>query len=533
VRQTKLLRGAILASVLATALCGSGPRAHAATAGPAITWTIYPTYNVLSSDALDYGAQQVGTISAYIIRVNNADNYVIRLTTAFAGDAMQDYAAVNNCSGYVYPGNYCDITVGFRPSAAGSRSAVLGLQAYDANTGSTPTRAIGLHGIGVSPQPPTDTPPPPTATSTPVPPANTPVPPTATNTPVPPTSTPVPTSAAAPPTNAPSQIQPPAATTSVPDEGVVATTAPAQPQPPVGGPSQSVASTSTPVRYQPPAYTSPPAPTRRTPLRYAARENFVLLLRYIAPVVKTCLDAQTLFINGVQTAARTQANVDMARVRSAASNVGSICASATRSLYYLRVPASALSTYGARRIAVDMLLYTFAWSQFGVIAQAYLAGDTSPRRVAGLRVAAGLIAATGQDVVTQYRVIMGAPATTTTQQAGSGTATAQSVVTRGLPSTATTNSSSGASNNGRADDVLTQACQSQVRQGYISADVCDTANRWNKTLDTHSSVSTPSGHGVSMAHRLSMLQQAGDAYHKSAQHFGCIESSVNHLAATC
>lgn len=93
-------------------------------------WTIpllsagtVPTAATLSPDALNFGGQQVNTVSApQTVTVTNTGNLALTVTSI---TTTGDFTQTNQCSQPVTPGGTCTIHVTFTPSQTGTRNGVL------------------------------------------------------------------------------------------------------------------------------------------------------------------------------------------------------------------------------------------------------------------------------------------------------------------------------------------------------------------------------------------------------------------------
>jgi phosphatidylethanolamine-binding protein (PEBP) family uncharacterized protein len=95
-----------------------------------------------------FGNQAVGvTSSAQSVTLTNSGNAVLTVSRiAVSGTNASDFAQTNNCGTSVAAGANCTISVTFKPSAGGSRSAAL---AITDNAAGSP-QSVSLSGTGVS-----------------------------------------------------------------------------------------------------------------------------------------------------------------------------------------------------------------------------------------------------------------------------------------------------------------------------------------------------------------------------------------------
>ena len=102
----------------------------------------------VSPSSLAFGNQAVGvTSSAQSVTLTNSGNAVLNVSRiAVSGTNASDFAQTNNCGTSVAAGANCTISVTFKPSAGGSRSAALAVT--DDAAGSP--QSVSLAGTGVS-----------------------------------------------------------------------------------------------------------------------------------------------------------------------------------------------------------------------------------------------------------------------------------------------------------------------------------------------------------------------------------------------
>jgi phosphatidylethanolamine-binding protein (PEBP) family uncharacterized protein len=102
----------------------------------------------VSPSSLAFGNQAVGvTSSAQSVTLTNSGNAVLNVSRiAVSGTNASDFAQTNNCGTSVAAGANCTISVTFKPSAGGSRSAAL---AVTDNAAGSP-QSVSLSGTGVS-----------------------------------------------------------------------------------------------------------------------------------------------------------------------------------------------------------------------------------------------------------------------------------------------------------------------------------------------------------------------------------------------
>ncbi len=119
-------------SPLATSLSGTG-------AVPAVS---------LSAGSLSFGNQSVGTTSAaQTVTLTNSGNATLTISSlAVTSTSASDFAQTNTCGSSLAAGGTCAISVTFKPSASGSRTASVSI----ADNGSGSPQAIGLSGTGTA-----------------------------------------------------------------------------------------------------------------------------------------------------------------------------------------------------------------------------------------------------------------------------------------------------------------------------------------------------------------------------------------------
>jgi len=103
----------------------------------------------LSPTSLTFASQTVGASSpAQTITLTNSGNAALSLTSiAVSGANSSDFAETNNCGSSVAAGANCTISVTFKPTAAGTRTAAVTLA--DNATGSP--QSVSLSGTGAAP----------------------------------------------------------------------------------------------------------------------------------------------------------------------------------------------------------------------------------------------------------------------------------------------------------------------------------------------------------------------------------------------
>jgi len=104
------------------------------------------TYVQLSPTSLNFGNQPVGTKSlAQKITLSNKGSVAVSISSiSVTGTNAADFAQTNTCGTSVAAGASCFITVTFKPSAAGSRSAAV---SFSDNGGGSPQK-VSLSGTG-------------------------------------------------------------------------------------------------------------------------------------------------------------------------------------------------------------------------------------------------------------------------------------------------------------------------------------------------------------------------------------------------
>jgi len=99
----------------------------------------------LSTTNLNFGNQKVGTISsAQTVTLTNVGTSALRIGMALKGTNPKDFTQSNTCGSSVPAGGNCTITVKFKPTATGSRSAIVSIS----DTGGASPQTISLSGTG-------------------------------------------------------------------------------------------------------------------------------------------------------------------------------------------------------------------------------------------------------------------------------------------------------------------------------------------------------------------------------------------------
>ena len=98
----------------------------------------------VSASSLTFSATAVNASApAQTLTVNNNGLANLTVTSAaLAGTDPGDFTATNNCTATVIPGNTCTISVGFKPTASGARSATLAIASNGGN------QTVTLSGTG-------------------------------------------------------------------------------------------------------------------------------------------------------------------------------------------------------------------------------------------------------------------------------------------------------------------------------------------------------------------------------------------------
>jgi two-component sensor histidine kinase len=124
-------------------LSGTGTQTAAAAAAAAAVVSLSPT-------SLAFGSQPVGTPStAQTLTLSNTGNAALSITSlALTGSNASDFAQTNTCGSSVAAGSNCTISVTFKPSASGSRTASVGIT--DNASGSPQTVSLSGTGTGTA-----------------------------------------------------------------------------------------------------------------------------------------------------------------------------------------------------------------------------------------------------------------------------------------------------------------------------------------------------------------------------------------------
>jgi hypothetical protein len=103
----------------------------------------------LSSTSIDFASQGVGTASApQSATLTNVGNASLSLSSVeVAGSDAADFTLTNNCGSSLAPSDQCTVTVTFKPSSAGTRTASI---VFADNAPSSPQK-VSLSGSGIAP----------------------------------------------------------------------------------------------------------------------------------------------------------------------------------------------------------------------------------------------------------------------------------------------------------------------------------------------------------------------------------------------
>lgn len=103
----------------------------------------------LSATLLSFGNESVGTTSAIqTVTLTNTGNAALTVTSiTVSGTNASDFAQTNTCGSSLTASTSCAISISFKPSAAGTRAAIVSVA--DSATGGPPT--ITLSGTGICP----------------------------------------------------------------------------------------------------------------------------------------------------------------------------------------------------------------------------------------------------------------------------------------------------------------------------------------------------------------------------------------------
>jgi YVTN family beta-propeller protein len=142
VRFTPTAAGTRTASAVITDNAGNSPQSVSLT-GTAVATA--PTV-ALSPTSLTFASQTVGTTSAtQTVTVSNTGNAALSVTSiAVAGTNSGDFSQSNTCGTSVAAGANCTITVAFKPTATGARTASITI----ANNASNSPQSVSLTGTG-------------------------------------------------------------------------------------------------------------------------------------------------------------------------------------------------------------------------------------------------------------------------------------------------------------------------------------------------------------------------------------------------
>ncbi|MGA1770265.1 MAG: choice-of-anchor D domain-containing protein, partial [Steroidobacteraceae bacterium] len=102
----------------------------------------------LSAGTLDFGGVLVGdTAPSQVVTLESTGQLPVEITAlTLGGDAAADFSAPAACVGTFNPGSTCEITVGFTPTAAGTRTATLVVEA----AGEAGSKTVTLTGVGAA-----------------------------------------------------------------------------------------------------------------------------------------------------------------------------------------------------------------------------------------------------------------------------------------------------------------------------------------------------------------------------------------------
>jgi hypothetical protein len=102
---------------------------------------VSPTY-------VGFGLQKVGTTSATkTVTLNNQGSAPLTITNmAIGGTNSKDFSQINNCGTSLAAGKICTVSVKFKPSATGTRGAMLSI--YDNDSDNNSPQIVSLNGAG-------------------------------------------------------------------------------------------------------------------------------------------------------------------------------------------------------------------------------------------------------------------------------------------------------------------------------------------------------------------------------------------------
>jgi hypothetical protein len=96
---------------------------------------------------LGFGLHKVGTSSTKTVTLNNQGSAALAISSmTITGAHYKDFSQTNNCGRSLAAGNTCTVNVSFKPSAAGTRSAILSISDNDNDSKSPQT--VSLNGGG-------------------------------------------------------------------------------------------------------------------------------------------------------------------------------------------------------------------------------------------------------------------------------------------------------------------------------------------------------------------------------------------------
>lgn len=101
----------------------------------------------VSPTFLGFGLQKAGTSITKTVALNNQGSAALTITSmTITGANYKDFSQSNNCGRTLAAGKICTVNVSFKPSATGTRSAVLSI--YDNDNDSKSPQTVSLSGAG-------------------------------------------------------------------------------------------------------------------------------------------------------------------------------------------------------------------------------------------------------------------------------------------------------------------------------------------------------------------------------------------------
>src|ERR1039457_2742940 len=139
---TAIFAGVLIAFAILFTSCGGG-------GGPVTPIPVSSAGGTISGSSVKFDSQLVGTVSTpQSVNLTNSGSATLNIASkVVTGPSASDFVLTDTCGSSVAPGADCTVSVTFKPSATGSRTASVNIT--DDAAGSPHT--VALNGTGITP----------------------------------------------------------------------------------------------------------------------------------------------------------------------------------------------------------------------------------------------------------------------------------------------------------------------------------------------------------------------------------------------